>query len=101
MSDDSDGGEQKPAGTSNLRDFKAKAERETQYVFPIDKKGQNRRRVTVSRYRGKVRVDIREYYQDEDEWKPGRKGVSLDLDQWRELVKLLPLIEEASEALSG
>jgi hypothetical protein len=101
MADESDSGDQKPAGAPSLRDFKAKAERSAEYVFPIDKKGQSRRRVTVSTYRGKVRVDIREYYQDEGEWKPGRKGISLGMDQWGELVKLVPMIQEASEALSG
>lgn len=42
--------------------------------------------VDVSKYKGKMLVNIREYYTDETgEWKPGRKGIALKLEEWEEL----------------
>jgi hypothetical protein len=85
---------------ASLSDFKATVNRKAEYVFPLFQKGQSARRATVSQFHGKVRIDIREYYLEDDEWKPGRKGISLDLAQWRELLKVAPLIDEATDALS-
>jgi hypothetical protein len=46
----------------------------------------------VSQLRPKVRVDIGENYLEEDEWKLGRKGISLDLGQWGPLRRVAPTI---------
>merc|ERR1712098_347458 len=40
---------------------------------------------SVSEFRGKVMVGIREYYEADGEMKPGRKGISLNLEQWKRL----------------
>ena len=58
--------------------------------FPLTAK----RRVTVSEFRGKLQVDIREYYEADGEMKPGRKGICLPLDQWEKLKTLIPKIDE-------
>ncbi len=42
-------------------------------------------RITVSEYRGRVQVDLREFYFKDDEWKPGPKGIALTVAQWLEL----------------
>lgn len=38
--------------------------------------------VTVTEFRGKVYVGIREYYEKDGELKPGKKGIALSLEQW-------------------
>ena len=44
------------------------------------------RRITVSKYGGKLRVDVREWYEKgPGEWKPGRKGCSLLPAEWEVL----------------
>ncbi|XP_032254946.1 activated RNA polymerase II transcriptional coactivator p15-like [Phoca vitulina] len=44
------------------------------------------RYVSVRDFKGKVLTDIREYWMDpEGERKPGRKGISLNPEQWSQL----------------
>ena len=40
------------------------------------------RRVTVNQWQGNTRVDIREFYEREGKMLPGKKGLSLTLDQF-------------------
>ncbi|OJJ67509.1 hypothetical protein ASPBRDRAFT_161888 [Aspergillus brasiliensis CBS 101740] len=51
------------------------------------------RRVTISSFRGKTMVSIREYYEKDGQELPGKKGISLPIDQFSSLVSLLPHIE--------
>ncbi|KAI9035019.1 PX domain protein [Aspergillus affinis] len=51
------------------------------------------RRVMISTFRGKTMVSIREYYEKDGQELPGKKGISLPLDQYASLVTLLPEIE--------
>lgn len=53
------------------------------------------RRVTVSSFRGKTMVHIREYYEKDGQELPGKKGISLPIDQFTSLVSALPDIELA------
>ncbi|PRQ49493.1 putative transcription factor ssDNA-binding-TF family [Rosa chinensis] len=43
------------------------------------------RRVTVRNWNGKVIVDIREFYVKDGKQLPGKKGISLPMDQWNVL----------------
>ncbi|KAK8089865.1 transcriptional Coactivator p15 [Apiospora hydei] len=46
------------------------------------------RRVAISEFKGKPLISVREYYTDAaGEMKPGKKGISLTLDQWNNLMK--------------
>ena len=40
-----------------------------------------KKRVTVSMFKGQPLIDIREYYGDEGQEKPGKKGIALTMDQ--------------------
>lgn len=59
----------------------------------------NNRFITVSEFRGKTRVDIREFYLNDDgEKKPGKKGISLSLQEWEKLKELTSKIDKAAKA---
>ncbi|KAL4880509.1 transcriptional Coactivator p15-domain-containing protein [Aspergillus karnatakaensis] len=53
------------------------------------------RRVTISSFRGKVMVSLREYYEKDGEELPGKKGISLPIEQFSTLMTILPDIEGA------
>ena len=64
---------------------------EKEVAFLLDKK----KRVTVHKFKGQLKVDIREYYDDKGEMKPGKKGLSLNLDNWNKLKEFMDKIDEA------
>ncbi|CDS42620.1 RNA polymerase II transcriptional coactivator [Echinococcus multilocularis] len=51
--------------------------------------------VRVHSFRGRVFVDIREYYEDKNDGglKPGKKGISLNSEQWDNLKSLIEIID--------
>lgn len=53
------------------------------------------RRVTVSDFKGKKMISIREYYEKDGEWLPGKKGITMTLEQYAGFVSVLPGIETA------
>jgi hypothetical protein len=45
--------------------------------------------VTAKTYKGKMLIDIREYYKDKDDsLKPGKKGISLNIEEFRKLCEI-------------
>jgi Transcriptional Coactivator p15 (PC4). len=48
-----------------------------------------KKRFTVRKWKGKVLLDIREFYESNGEMKPGKKGISLNLEQYKILSKLV------------
>lgn len=55
----------------------------------------NKRRVNVSEFQGRNLVNIREMFEKDGEMLPGRKGISLTIDQYNNLMLALPSIETA------
>ncbi|KAI3717612.1 hypothetical protein L1987_69340 [Smallanthus sonchifolius] len=53
------------------------------------------RRVSVRNWQGKVYVDIREFYVKDGKQMPGKKGISLNMDQWKELRAHVDEIDKA------
>jgi len=52
-----------------------------------------KKRVSVTNFKGSLYVDIREFYGDEGDEKPGKKGIALSLDQWETLKANLDKID--------
>ncbi|TNN29379.1 Activated RNA polymerase II transcriptional coactivator p15 [Liparis tanakae] len=58
------------------------------------------RYVSVREFKGKVLVDIREYWMNQDgEMKPGKKGISLNPEQWTQLKDQMSDIDEAMKRI--
>ncbi|KAG2711512.1 hypothetical protein I3760_04G079900 [Carya illinoinensis] len=53
------------------------------------------RRVTVRNWQGRAMVDIREFYVKDGKQLPGKKGISLTMDQWNVLRDHVEEIEKA------
>ncbi|QIW94903.1 hypothetical protein AMS68_000421 [Peltaster fructicola] len=51
------------------------------------------RRVQVSEFKGKTMISIREFYEKDGKMLPGKKGISLTLEQFNTVVELLPNVE--------
>jgi len=54
----------------------------------------NMKYATVSEFKGKCYVGVREYYFKEDKLMPGKKGVAMNMDQWRRLKQNLDTIDK-------
>ncbi|BHF63241.1 Transcriptional coactivator [Sparganum proliferum] len=50
--------------------------------------------VTVRNFKGRIFVDIREYYEDKSDGglKPGKKGISLNVEQWDKLREVMDVL---------
>ncbi|KAI9725559.1 MAG: hypothetical protein M1828_003047 [Chrysothrix sp. TS-e1954] len=60
-----------------------------------DLNGSGTRRITVSEFKGKTMINIREFYGKDGAKLPGKKGISLPIDQWQMLINAMPEIETA------
>lgn len=60
-----------------------------------------KRRVTVRHYKGKVLIDLREFYEDKatGAMKPGKRGIALSPEQWAVLRGAFDDIDTAVSAL--
>ena len=59
-------------------------------VSAIDKSLGNRIHVRISRFKDRDYLDIRNYYEDDaGEWKPTRKGISVPVEFYDDVMKAL------------
>ncbi|KAF2227958.1 transcriptional Coactivator p15-domain-containing protein [Elsinoe ampelina] len=54
----------------------------------------NNRRVSITSFKGKSMVNIREYYEKDGKQLPGKKGIAMPMEQYEVLLGLLPQIED-------
>ena len=55
-----------------------------------------KRRVTITKFRGRARVDIREFYHGHQDGTllPGKKGISMSHDEYLKFKSMIPAIDE-------
>ena len=76
----------------------ASSAREEEEEVPSEFQLSNKRKVVVREFRGKALIDIREYYtKDGGELAPGRKGISLTVEQYQKLKSHMEGIDKALE----
>lgn len=61
----------------------------------------DKRRVTITDFKGKTLVSIREYYKREGKELPTAKGISLTAEQWLTFKNNLPAIEKAVKKMES
>ncbi|XP_043094116.1 SUB1 regulator of transcription b [Puntigrus tetrazona] len=85
------------SGESSKPSGSAKSDRNNEdNMFQIGKL----RYVSVRDFKGKVLIDIREYWMDQaGEMKPGKKGISLNPEQWNQLKEQMSDIDDAIRRL--
>ncbi|EEQ83505.1 hypothetical protein RJZ56_005672 [Blastomyces dermatitidis] len=59
------------------------------------------RRLTVSSFKGRTMVSVREYYEKDGQELPGKKGISMPLEQFNAMVQLLPNVEAVIKEKGG
>lgn len=65
-------------------------------VFEFEKNPRNTIRASTSDYRGQKRIDVRMWYKDEQgELKPSKQGISLPIEMFGSLKKLILDLEQA------
>ncbi|RDW91174.1 hypothetical protein BP5796_02339 [Coleophoma crateriformis] len=57
--------------------------------------GRNQRRVGVQEFKNTQMVNIREFYEKDNRFLPGKKGISLNIDQYKALLQAIPHINKA------
>ena len=59
----------------------------------------NKKRLTLRKFKGKLLIDIREYYYDKMDgtFKPGKKGIALNKENWDNIKKHISDIDEGIE----
>ncbi|ROT41452.1 transcriptional Coactivator p15 [Sodiomyces alkalinus F11] len=81
-----------------LKSFKKSKTAATSPSSGHDKEGNpywelsNKRRIGVSKFRDMTMINIREFWEKDGEMLPGKKGISLSLQQYENLLKFVPEI---------
>ncbi|KAJ2974177.1 hypothetical protein NUW58_g8742 [Xylaria curta] len=52
----------------------------------------NTRRITIQHFKGKDYINIREYYDNNGDIRPGKKGIMLTLEQYDALIAAIPAV---------
>ncbi|KAL4471728.1 hypothetical protein ABPG74_008621 [Tetrahymena malaccensis] len=75
--------------TEEKKEIKPQKGDDGSLYFELDDK----KRVSVRKFKGKIYVDIREFYEKDGEMLPGKKGISLNLQNWEQFRKLIDNID--------
>lgn len=94
-STDSDSDNQQPKKKQKKPASKAGSSEENQNMFDLTKM----KFATVSEFKGKKYVNIREYYEKDGDLRPGKKGIALNQEQWTNLKRQIEDIDQALDDL--
>ncbi|KAI0633754.1 transcriptional Coactivator p15-domain-containing protein [Trametes polyzona] len=78
-----------PKGAQDDDDVQAGVNESGEKFVELGKK----KRATVRQFKGSTFLDIREFYGDDNDLKPGKKGISLAREQWEALKKSSDMID--------
>ena len=78
--DEAEEGEESSVDDSSAKEVKRNSDGEAYFDL-----GSSKKRCTVKTWRKNVLVDIREFYEKNDQYLPGKKGISLTLEQYEAL----------------
>jgi hypothetical protein len=53
------------------------------------------KRLSVGKFKGSVNINLREYFEKDDKWLPTKKGITLNMDSWNLLKKIVKDVDEA------
>ncbi|XP_058129168.1 RNA polymerase II transcriptional coactivator [Anopheles ziemanni] len=91
-SSDSESGPADPTPAKKVKPTNESKE-EAEEGFPLNDK----RRVTVNEFKGRVYVNIREYYEKDGKMFPGKKGISLTVPEWKKLLEHADAINDKTK----
>lgn len=80
-------------GVSSIHFVQSSEEADVGEVFSLG----DLRKVSVREYRDVIYVDIREFYLEGDQERPGKKGISLTVPQWKKLSEVKDQLLEDTE----
>jgi hypothetical protein len=63
-------------------------------IASFDKSAKEEVRASIDLIRGKPYINIRVFYSDAGEWKPGKQGIVISADRYRELAEMIVSIGE-------
>mmetsp|Transcript_31551 Transcript_31551/g.70985 ORF Transcript_31551/g.70985 Transcript_31551/m.70985 type:complete len:113 (-) Transcript_31551:22-360(-) len=67
---------------------------------PKEKRGgKTQKRITVNKFKGNVNIHLREYYEKDGDFLPGKAGIALSKEQWKLAISLAEQVKEAVQAL--
>jgi hypothetical protein len=71
----------------------------SQLVAQFEKNSKEEVRVSLDDFRGRKIINIRVYYRsDNGKWLPGRQGLALGVDRYRDLAEAMLKVGEALQA---
>jgi hypothetical protein len=71
----------------------------SQLVAQFEKNSKEEVRVSLDDFRGRKIINIRVYYRsDNGQWLPGRQGLALGVDRYRDLAEAMLKVGEALQA---
>lgn len=54
-------------------------------IASFEKNAKEEVRISVDIFHGRRLINMRVYYRDEGEWKPGKQGIALSVDRYKDL----------------
>ena len=71
----------------------------SQLVAQFEKNSKEEVRVSIDDFRGRKIINIRVYYRSESgQWLPGRQGLALGVDRYRDLAEAMLKVGEALQS---
>lgn len=83
---------------TNVKPKKIESESEGSIIVGNDEisiKLDNKKKVSIRKFKGETYIDIREYYEKDGEKKPTKKGISLKPELWEKLKSHIKDIDNA------